>query len=121
MLQIFEMIGGHVCGFHKEAVIVPISIEPRPAVFNLSWFYSVVNYLLNTVSLLNSLLQFHKPAVEMCLNNDLAFRYVLHIHYECNKGGLGYITSIHLLLSHRILFSEYRLPTRPCIVSCTSC
>ncbi|CAG9812776.1 unnamed protein product [Phaedon cochleariae] len=73
-LMVFEMIGGHVCGFAKDAVIVPIAIPPRPLVFNLSWVYSVVNYLLNTVSLLNTLLQFYKPSIEMCLNKELPFR-----------------------------------------------
>lgn len=68
------MLGGHICGFHEDAVVVPLSIEPKPAVFSLSWVYSVVNYLLNTVSLLNSLLQFHKPAVEMCFNHELPYR-----------------------------------------------
>lgn len=68
------MIGGHVCGFSENAVVVPISIKPRPPVFDLSWIYSVVNYLLNTISLLNSLLQFHKPAIDMCFNNDLPYR-----------------------------------------------
>ncbi|KAG5888952.1 hypothetical protein JTB14_012211 [Gonioctena quinquepunctata] len=73
-LLVMEMIGGHVCGFANEAVIVPIAIKPRPALFNLSWIYSVVNYLLNTVSLLNTLLQFYKPSIEMCLNKELPFR-----------------------------------------------
>lgn len=68
------MIGGHICGFDEGAVVVPISIKPRPAVFSLTWVYSVVNYLLNTVSLLNSLLQFHKPGVEMCFSNELPYR-----------------------------------------------
>lgn len=68
------MIEGHVCGFHEDAVVVPLSIEPKPAIFSLSWIYSVVNYLANTVLLLNSLLQFHKPAVEMGFHHNLPYR-----------------------------------------------
>lgn len=73
-LLILEMIGGHVCGFRENAVVVPIAITPRPPVFNLSWVYSVVNYLLNTMSLLRTLLEFYKPAMELCIQKDLPFR-----------------------------------------------
>ncbi|XP_074032009.1 activating signal cointegrator 1 complex subunit 2 [Leptinotarsa decemlineata] len=73
-LMVLEMIGGHVCGFAKDAVIVPISIKPRPALFDLSWIYSVVNYLLNTLALLNTLFEFYKPSIEMSLNKELPFR-----------------------------------------------
>ncbi|KAJ8916873.1 hypothetical protein NQ315_005880 [Exocentrus adspersus] len=73
-LIVLEMIGGHVCGFDDNAVRVPISIKERPKVFNLAWIYSVVNYLLNTLALLNTLLQFYKPAIEICLNKGLPYR-----------------------------------------------
>lgn len=73
------MIGGHVCGFDEDAVVVPVSIKERPKVFSLSWVYSVVNYLLNTLALLNTLLQFYKPAVEICLDKKLPYRYVILI------------------------------------------
>lgn len=68
------MIGGYVCGFDEDAVIVPISIERRPPVFNMEWIYSVVNYLLNSISLLNVVLQFYKPSVEIALEKQLPFR-----------------------------------------------
>lgn len=73
-ITILEMIGGHVCGFDSDAVIVPISIDKRPAVFSLKWIYSVVNYLLNTIYTLNILLQFYKPSIEYALENNLPYR-----------------------------------------------
>ncbi|XP_072393970.1 activating signal cointegrator 1 complex subunit 2 [Diabrotica undecimpunctata] len=73
-LLVMEMIGGHVCGFSEGAVVVPIAIGPRPPVFDLTWIYSVVNYLLNTMALLHTLLEFYKPAIEMCIEKDLPFR-----------------------------------------------
>ncbi|CAH1966346.1 unnamed protein product [Acanthoscelides obtectus] len=69
-----DTINGHLCGFQKDALIVPISLKPRPAVFNLEWVYSVVNYLLNTMYFLNVMLEFYKPSIEMCLEKDLPFR-----------------------------------------------
>uniref|UniRef100_A0A6P7F821 Activating signal cointegrator 1 complex subunit 2 n=1 Tax=Diabrotica virgifera virgifera TaxID=50390 RepID=A0A6P7F821_DIAVI len=72
--EVMEMIGGHVCGFSEGAVVVPIAIGPRPPVFDLTWIYSVVNYLLNTMALLHTLLEFYKPAIEMCIEKDLPFR-----------------------------------------------
>ncbi|KAJ8959098.1 hypothetical protein NQ318_022355 [Aromia moschata] len=73
-LIVLEMIGGHVCGFDRDAEIVPISIEKRPPVFSLVWTYSIVDYLLNTLALLNTLLQFYKPAIEISLSKGLPYR-----------------------------------------------
>ncbi|XP_056634151.1 activating signal cointegrator 1 complex subunit 2 [Diorhabda sublineata] len=73
-LLILEMIGGHVCGFRENAVVVPIAVSPRPSIFNLTWVYSVVSYLLNTMSLLHTLLEYYKPAMELCIKKDLPFR-----------------------------------------------
>lgn len=68
------MVKGHLCGFDPDTIQLPIAVEPRPPIFHLPWVYSITNYLLNTVSLLNTLLQFHKPAIEICLNKDLPYR-----------------------------------------------
>ncbi|CAH0564260.1 unnamed protein product [Brassicogethes aeneus] len=73
-VMIMEMIGGNICGFDKDAVVVPLSIEKRPAIFSLSWVYSVVNYLLYTISTVNVLFEFYKPSIEMALNLDLPYR-----------------------------------------------
>ncbi|RZC35908.1 activating signal cointegrator 1 complex subunit 2, partial [Asbolus verrucosus] len=69
-----EMIGGHVCGFEPGAVIVPIAIEEKPPVFNLNWVYSVVSYLLNTISTLHMLLKFYKPATAVALAKGVPYR-----------------------------------------------
>lgn len=72
---ILEMIHGYVCGFdEKNTIIVPISIEKRPPIFSLNWIYSVVEYLLNTISTLNILLQFYKPSIEYALETNLPYR-----------------------------------------------
>ncbi|VEN63810.1 unnamed protein product [Callosobruchus maculatus] len=69
-----DTISGYLCGFKRDAVIVPINLKPRPPVFNLEWVYSVVNYLLNTMHFLNVMLEFYKPSIEMCLEKDVPFR-----------------------------------------------
>lgn len=82
------MIGGHVCGFESDAVIVPIAVEPKPLVFNIHWVSSVVNYLLNTISSVNMLLRFYKPATKKALDKGLPYRLtytyekVFHQLYE---------------------------------------
>lgn len=68
------MIGGHVCGFEPGAVIVPIAVEEKPPVFNLNWVFSIVDYLLNTISSLHVLLKFHKFAISNALNKVMPYR-----------------------------------------------
>ncbi|EFA08000.1 activating signal cointegrator 1 complex subunit 2 [Tribolium castaneum] len=75
-----EMIGGHVCGFEPDAVIIPIAVEEKPPVFNLAWVFSVVDYLLNTISSLHMLLKFHKPAINVALSKGIPYR--LSFTYE---------------------------------------
>ncbi|XP_044253366.1 activating signal cointegrator 1 complex subunit 2 [Tribolium madens] len=69
-----EMIGGHVCGFEPDAVIIPIAVEEKPPVFNLAWVFSVVDYLLNTISSLRMLLKFYKPAINVALSKGIPYR-----------------------------------------------
>ncbi|ERL91004.1 hypothetical protein D910_08346 [Dendroctonus ponderosae] len=73
-LIILEMIGGQVCGFDESVEAVPISIEKRPAIFSLSWVYSVVNYLLCSVITSQVLFTFFKPSIEIATQKNFPFR-----------------------------------------------
>ncbi|XP_030764124.1 activating signal cointegrator 1 complex subunit 2 [Sitophilus oryzae] len=71
--HILEMINGYLNGFEENHIMIPISIEKRPAVFSLSWVYSLVTYLLSTVATINVLFHFHKPAVEFALDKKYPY------------------------------------------------
>lgn len=90
------MIGGHVCGFEPDAVIVPIAIDDRPKVFNLSWVYSVVNYLLNTVTSLHVLLKYHTPSIESALAIKIPYRY-------CNRSTCFLWKSLSVILPKELM------------------
>ncbi|KAF7278761.1 hypothetical protein GWI33_007994 [Rhynchophorus ferrugineus] len=71
---VLEMLHGYLLGDQNFNVTIPVSIEKRPLIFSLSWIYSLVNYILNTVATLNILFQIYKPAIEMTLNKDYPFK-----------------------------------------------
>lgn len=75
------MIGGHVCGFEPDAVIVPIAIDEKPAVFNEIWVYSVVDYLFNTICTLHMLLKFHKPSISVAVSKGIPYRYTICLFF----------------------------------------
>lgn len=70
------MIGGLVCGFDESAVVVPIAVDKRPAVFSLVWVHSVVSYLLQTLLNSSMLFQVYEGAVEMALTKQFPYRWV---------------------------------------------
>ncbi|CAG9773525.1 unnamed protein product [Ceutorhynchus assimilis] len=73
-LSVLEIIGNQVCGFGGSGSIVPNYIHNRPAIFSLSWVYSVVDDIIKTLVSLNALFQFYRPSIEMALNKNLPFR-----------------------------------------------
>ncbi|XP_060522407.1 activating signal cointegrator 1 complex subunit 2 [Cylas formicarius] len=72
-LIVLKTIRGHLCDAEESAVVVPISIDKRPAIFSLAWVYSLVSYLLNTVATMDILFQCHKPAVQVALALDFPY------------------------------------------------
>lgn len=68
------MLLDYLAGAQDSDVTIPISLEKRPLIFSLTWVYSLVNYILNTVTTLNILFHVYKPAIEITLNNDYPFK-----------------------------------------------
>ncbi|KAI4456742.1 hypothetical protein MML48_8g00002497 [Holotrichia oblita] len=73
-LLIFDMVGGQICGFEQNSVVIPIGIRSKPSVFDPYWLEEVVTYLLDTAATLNSLLSYCPPAIESAFSLGLAYR-----------------------------------------------
>ncbi|KRT81935.1 hypothetical protein AMK59_5834 [Oryctes borbonicus] len=73
-LLVFEMIGGQICGFQTNSVIIPIGIRSRPSIFDPYWLEEVATFLLDTAATLNALMSFCSPSVESAYSLGLPYR-----------------------------------------------
>lgn len=68
------MVGGQICGFEDNSIMIPIGIRPRPSTFDPYWLEEIVTYLLDTATTLNSLLSNCTPSVESAFSLGLPYR-----------------------------------------------
>lgn len=68
------MVGGQVCGFEENAVVIPVGIRPKPIVFDPFWVEEVTHYLLDTAATLHALLSNCPPTIQTAISLGLPYR-----------------------------------------------
>ncbi|GJQ72174.1 hypothetical protein Trydic_g3266 [Trypoxylus dichotomus] len=73
-LLIFDMVGGQICGFKPDSIVIPIGIRSRPPMFDPYWLEEVVTFVLDTAAALNAILSSCLPSIESAFSLGLPYR-----------------------------------------------